>query len=74
MSPQELDEMAAITRLYPSLHLTYDLATALVLNGQPDEARFWLRKFCKIADEKQCRKGQLNWEQDTRMAEVKWPK
>ena len=74
MSQQELAEMTVMARLYPSLHLSYDLATALVLNGQPDEAQFWLKKVCKIADEKQCRMGQLNWEQDTRMAAVQWPK
>jgi O-antigen ligase len=74
MSQQELDEMTVITRLYPSLHLSYDLATALVLNGKPDEAQFWLKKICKISDENACRAGQLQWAQDTRMAAVQWPK
>jgi len=77
MSPQALDEMTTVARSYPSFNLIYRLATALALNGRPDEARVWLRKICKIADEKQCRLAQRTWAQespnDPRTAVIQWP-
>ena len=74
MSQRELTEMTVMTHVYPAVDLIYQLATALALNGQPDEARVWLRKICKVADESQCRLGQRSWEQDSRMAAIQWPK
>lgn len=74
MTQEELEKMTAITRLYPSLYLTYELAAALALNGRPEEANIWLKKMCKISDEKQCREGQRKWEQDSRLPTVQWPK
>ena len=77
MSQQALYEMTAVARSYPSFNLIYRLATALALNGRPDEARVWLRKICKIADEKQCRLAQKTWAQespnDPRTAVIQWP-
>ena len=74
MSQRELTEMTVMTHVYPAVDLIYKLATALALNGQPDEARVWLRKICKVADESQCRLGQRSWAQDSRMAAIQWPK
>ena len=77
MSSQELDWMAALTRTYPSTGAVYRLATALALNDRPDEARAWLGKICKIADEQECQQVQRAWKQeslnDPRTAAIKWP-
>lgn len=74
MTQEELEKMTTITRLYPSLYLTYGLAVALTLNGRSEEAIVWLKKMCKIADKKQCSASQHRWEQDSRLPAIQWPK
>lgn len=73
MTSEELDTMRTVTRLYPSLYLTYGLATALALNGRLEEATVWLHKMCKIADKKQCIISQRRWKEDSRLPTVAWP-
>ena len=77
MRPQEIDEMTTLAHSYPSFNLVYRLATALALNGRPDEARTWLNKICKISDEKQCRLAHRTWAKespnDPQTAAIQWP-
>lgn len=77
MSQKELDEMTIVARSYPSFNLSYRLATALALNGHPDEARAWLLKICKIADEMQCSLAQRTWEKESPnhplTSVIRWP-
>ncbi|MBG6076767.1 PglL family O-oligosaccharyltransferase [Polaromonas sp. CG_9.11] len=77
MSQKELEEMAILTRSYPSLNLAYRLATAFALNGQPAEARVWLSKICNFTDEVQCLLAQRTWAleslNDPRIAFITWP-
>jgi hypothetical protein len=78
MSDQELDDMTVITRSYPSLSLVYRLATALALNGRPEEARVWLSRICKFTNEQECQLAQRSWKQDAandpRISAIPWPK
>lgn len=78
MSAQELNDMAVVTRSYPSLSLVYRLATALALNGRPEEALMWLGKICKFTSEQECQLAQRSWKKDSandpRLSAVSWPK
>lgn len=77
MSPQELAWLTAITTTYPSTGAVYRLATALALNDQPDKARSWLQKVCKITDEQECQLVQRTWAEESRnnprLAAIQWP-
>lgn len=77
MPPEQLELMRHVASLYPSAGVIHKLAAALVWNGQPDEAKLWLRRLCAVASENQCRAIKNAWqkqsESDSRIAAVPWP-
>lgn len=78
MSQKEFDAMEDVTRAYPSLSLAYRLATALAINGRPEEAQMWLERLCKFTDEKECLIAQRTWARESanepRLTAVRWRK
>lgn len=77
MTPQQLEWMEAVTNAFPSVAGVYRLATAFAMNNRPEDARLWLRKICKITDEKECALIQRAWEDESigraGKVSVQWP-
>lgn len=77
MSRQEVQDLEALTRAYPSLSSAFRLAKALALNGRPDEARTWLGRICKFTSVQECALAQRTWQReagdDPRTDQVRWP-
>ena len=73
----ELAKMRNITALFPSTLFNYKLAVALALNNQPDEARIWLIRMCKVVSADQCQKAQRFWANEAlkhpEIAAIAWP-
>ena len=72
-----LEKMRNITALFPSTLFNYKLALALALNNQPDEARIWLIRMCKVVSADQCLKAQRFWANEAlkhpEVAAIAWP-
>lgn len=77
MSAEELEWMRKVTGAYPSAGAFHKLAGALAMNQQPDEARLWLRRMCKMVDQAQCAAVKVAWAnqsvQNADIAAVAWP-
>ncbi len=77
MSDDELIWVQQVANAYPGGGVSYKTATALALNGRPQEARQWLRKVCKISKVDECDLIRRVWAQDSRdnplIAAVSWP-
>ena len=77
MPPEELQWLGKLTASDPSAGNFQKMASALVWNGNPDEARQWLRKACKLVSVSQCVAVKEAWAnqalQDPRVAAVPWP-
>ena len=78
MSQSDLEWMRDVTRIHPGAGPFQKMATALALNGRPEEARKWLQLLCKMTPESQCALVGRVWakmaELDPRIAAVPWPK
>ena len=52
-------------------------ANILAVNGQPDQARWWLVRVCKMASADKCELLQKSWlergEQYPEIAAIAWP-
>ena len=57
----DLDWMRKLTMTIPSAQLMYKLAGNLAMNGQPKEARQWLRMVCKVNGTDQCEAVRQEW-------------
>lgn len=77
MSPQELEWVKQVASTYPGGGVLYKVATALALNGRPDEAQQWLKKICKISSPEECDLIKRVWAVDSRanplIASTPWP-
>ncbi len=77
MTAEQLQWMRRVTSQFPSAGNFQKMAAALASNGQPDEARSWLRKACKMVSDSQCAALKAAWEDqalhDPRIAAVPWP-
>lgn len=77
ISPADLEHLRKTVTFNPGPATFQKLATALALNGHPEEAGLWLRRLCKMAPEMQCLLVQRAWERmartDPRIAAVPWP-
>ena len=60
-SQSELQRMRQVASLYPSSLFSYTLASTLALNHQPQEARLWLVRLCKMSPEQYCQTAQSMW-------------
>lgn len=72
-----LDWMRHVTGMFPNVVFFNKLAVTLALNGQPDEARRWLQRMCKVVPEMQCRNARAAWirqgQQNSAVAAIAWP-
>ncbi len=77
MSPEELAWLLQVVNAYPGSGVLYKAATALALNGRPEESRQWLKRICKISSVEECDLIRRAWAQDSRgnplIAAVPWP-
>jgi O-antigen ligase len=76
-SAAEVDRMRNITELFPSAMSIFQFADTLALNQQPDEARIWLQRLCKVTPVDQCEKARTLWAQQSlrypEIAAIAWP-
>jgi O-antigen ligase len=77
MSSQELEWVQQVGSTYPGGGVLYKVATALALNGRPDESLQWLKKICKISSVEECELIKRVWSAESRnnplIAAVPWP-
>ena len=77
MAPARLKQMQDIVGVYPSALFAHKMATALALNHDPDGARLWLQRLCKIAPEEQCQTAEKIWAKQAlkhpEIAAIPWP-
>lgn len=77
LTSDELNWMRHITGLFPSAIFIHKLATGLALNQQPEEARLWLKRMCKIFPEGPCLTTKRVWArqalQHPEIAAIPWP-
>jgi hypothetical protein len=77
MSSQELEWVQQVGSTYPGGGMLYKVATALALNGRPDESQHWLKKICKISSVEECDLIKRVWAAESRtnplIAAVPWP-
>ena len=76
-SSDELENLDALTRRYPTGPAIYRLAKAYALNDQPEKAQYWLLRLCKFTNSNNCKFFQAAWSNDAKvygsMAKVTWP-
>ncbi len=77
MTAEELQWMRNLTALNPAAGNFQKMASALVWNGKPEEARQSLRQACKMVSDSQCAALKDGWANqaltDPRIAAVPWP-
>jgi hypothetical protein len=77
MAPDKLMQMQNIVGVYPSALFAHKVATALALNHDPDGARLWLQRLCKIAPVDQCDSAEKIWAKQALnypdIAAIPWP-
>ena len=77
VSAADLDRMRHITEVFPSTLFIFKLASTLALNQQPDEARMWLPRLCKVVSADQCEKARILWAKQALqypdIAAIPWP-
>ena len=61
LKEDDLNQHRLIASLSPDVVTLTKLATTLVLNDRPDEAKMWLRKMCKVVTEEQCHSAKMAW-------------
>jgi len=76
-APTELQWAKDVTSIWPSSRNFTTLAMMLGMSQQPDEARKWLVKMCRIVPREQCTSAPARWEQAQRLHpqlnSIQWP-
>jgi O-antigen ligase len=77
LTEEELDRMRNVTTLFPNIITLHKLATSLALNQQPEEARLWLARMCKVVPDAQCHAAKKVWAKQSlrspEIAAIPWP-
>lgn len=77
MNAHDLGWMRKVVGAYPNTGTIYNLATALALNQQPEEAQLWLKRMCKIVPQPECVAAKTVWVNKSLVnpdiAAVSWP-
>ena len=77
MTPAKLKHMQDIAGVYPCSLYSHKVATALALNNDPDGARLWLQRLCKIAPDDECKTAEQMWSKQAlkhpEIAAIAWP-
>jgi O-antigen ligase len=73
----ELQRLEAIAALSPKAGSGIMVAGALAMNGQPERARWWLARICKVMAPEVCAKAHANWTRAAathpEIAAIDWP-
>lgn len=77
LTSAQLQELRRTVEAFPGAGNMVFLAATLVVNGQPDPARWWLVRVCKMASADKCEYLQKDWqergEQYPEIAAIVWP-
>lgn len=77
MRSEDINRIRQMAQLFAGPLFLHKLATALALNGQPDEARLWLQRLCKSAPAQDCTVTQQVWQKQSlkfpEIAAITWP-
>lgn len=77
LSGDDLQAMRNGIALWPTVRIFHKLATSLALNEQPDEARLWLKKMCKVVAPLDCAHVRNMWirqgQRYPEIAAIPWP-
>lgn len=77
MRAAELDQLRAVASILPGKWLLHNLAAALAMNDQPEEAKVWLKRLCKNEPEFEWQIVKAAWAQrslsNPKLAAVPWP-
>lgn len=77
MSDAELDWLLHVAHRFPSSGRIFKAASALALNGRPEEAKAYLGRICKTAPQDMCDAMRSAWQSDAQripeIAKVAWP-
>ena len=75
--PAELQRLEDVALFAPGASPMVMVAGALAMNGQPERARWWLLRICKITSEQNCSRVQSNWnsagQKHPEIAAIAWP-
>lgn len=77
LSKDKIQELRDFAYLYPSSFHSYTMAATMALNGQPEEAKLWLTRLCKMSPIHHCEAYRAWWEKQSlsrlEFAGVAWP-
>ena len=77
LTPTELQRLQAMAALSPKAGSGILVAGALAMNGQPERARWWLARMCKVTSNEVCAKAHANWARAAathpEIAAIDWP-
>jgi hypothetical protein len=73
----QLQQLRRTVEAFPGAGNMSLLAATFAVNGQPDQARWWLVRVCKMASADKCEFLQKDWqergEQHPEIAAIAWP-
>ena len=77
IAPAELQRLEAMAALSPKDGSAIMVAAALAKNGQPERARWWLERVCKVTSQWACPQAHANWTRAAathpEIAAIDWP-
>lgn len=77
IAPVDLQRLEAAAALSPNAGSGIMVAGALAMNGQPERARWWLARMCKVTSKEVCTKAHANWTRAAathpEIAAIDWP-
>ena len=77
MTSDQLQQLQRVVEAFPGAGNMSFLAATLAVNGQPDQARWWLARVCKMASSDKCELLRKDWlergEQYPEIAAIVWP-
>lgn len=78
MTIEEMNNFRNVAEIFAGTFFIHQLATALALNHQVEEAQAWLQRSCKTAPEKDCEASQKMWDWQSQkkypeIAAIPWP-
>lgn len=77
LNADDLQAMRNGIALWPTIAILHKLATSLALNQQPDEARLWLQRMCKVIAPPDCAQVRKVWVRQSlkypEIAAIPWP-
>lgn len=77
LTPRELEHLESVALFAPGPSPMIMVAGVLAMNGQPERARWWLRRICKTTSALACDKVKANWatvgQKRPEISVIPWP-